>query len=101
MPQGPLAPLPSGKLKLGAEHFRKVVRRIEDIKPLAGEGIKITPKEGGIEISAVVTQGAGGGGGNNNLPLRPIEITVCYDGQPAVIRVYSPDGEFIVPEIQP
>ena len=88
MPQGPLPPLPSGKLKLGAEHFRKVVRRIEDIKPLAGKGIKIEPKEGGILISATVTQGGASFGDSR---FGEIELTVCRNGQPDVIYVWGYD----------
>lgn len=89
MPEPPLQPLPSGKLKIGAEHFRKVVRRIEDIKPLAGEGIKITPKEGGIEISSAVTQGISGL--SSARPYGEIELAVCRNGEPDVIFVIGYD----------
>ncbi len=92
MPEAPLQELPGGKIKISAEHFRKVVRRIEDIKPLAGPGIKITPKEGGIEISASVTQGGGLAGLNPSGPYGEIELTVCYNGVPSVVYVlgYNP-----------
>lgn len=90
MPQGPLTPLPSGKLKLGAEHFRKVVRRIEDIKPLAGAGIKIEPKEGGMLLTCTVTAGAGGL--PNSDIYEEIEVTVCQNGQPATIVVLGYAG---------
>jgi len=84
-----LPPLPSGKIKLGAEHFRKVVRRIECIKPLAGEGIKIKQTEDGIEIASDNTQGQGGGsfGGLSGANAVPIELTICANGQPATIYV--------------
>jgi hypothetical protein len=39
MPEPKLDTPPSGNLKIHAEHFRKVVRRIECIKPIAGDNI--------------------------------------------------------------
>lgn len=83
-----LPPLPSGKIKLGAEHFRKVVRRIECIKPLAGQGIRIRQTEDGIEISSDSTAG----GGITGAEL--IELTVCKNGAPAVIYVYGREAGF-------
>jgi hypothetical protein len=74
MPEPRLAPLPGGKLKIHAEHFRKVVRRIECIKPLAGYGIRVTETEDGILIK-------------NAGDL--IELTVCKDGAPATIYVFG------------
>jgi hypothetical protein len=52
MPQEPrLEMLPDKDLKLTGSHFRKVVRRIESIVPLAGEGITVEPVDGGIKIN--------------------------------------------------
>jgi len=87
MPEGPLQPLPGGKLKLGAEHFRKVVRRIECIKPLAGQGVKIQNKENGIEISLDSTSSGGGGGPG---ALNEIELQVVRNGELETIVVYGP-----------
>lgn len=90
MPEPRLAPLPSGPLKIGAEHFRKVVRRIECTKPLAGEGIKLEATEEGIKISASVTQGGGGAAdfaGLSGKKAVPIALQICQDGAPATIYV--------------
>jgi hypothetical protein len=48
-----LPELPQGGLKLGAEWHRRVVRRIEHIKPVAkkGGGIKVEPKDEGHVLS--------------------------------------------------
>lgn len=54
MPTEPeLQQLPQGGLKLGAEWHRKVVRRIEHIKPITKpkSGIRITPTDRGQELS--------------------------------------------------
>ena len=81
-----LQPLPSGKLKIHAEHFRKVVRRIECIKPLAGAGIQVKQTEDGIEISSSGSSSSSGLPANFSL----IELTVCRNGAPDVIFVYGP-----------
>ena len=92
MPEPRLAPLPSGPLKIGAEHFRKVVRRIECTKPLAGEGIKLEATEEGIKISATIPPAAGGGAATDFAGLSgkkavPIALQICQDGAPATIYV--------------
>jgi hypothetical protein len=70
--------LPDSDMKLTGEHFRKVVRRIESIVPLAGDNITIQPKDGGHEISA-------------ELPaLNIITLNVCLNGTPSTIEVYGP-----------
>jgi hypothetical protein len=86
MAEGRLAPLPGGKIKLHAEHFRKVVRRIECIKPLAGTGIQVKQTEDGIEISSNNPVSSPGIPAN----FRVIELTVCRNGAPDVILVYGP-----------
>jgi len=93
MPQEPrLQMLPDKDMKLSGEHFRKVVRRIESIVPLAGDGIKVQPKEGGYEISAVTATDLyygecgfeilGYGALFQNLALN-----VCSNGVPDVVYV--------------
>lgn len=87
MPEPRLQPLPSGKLKIHAEHFRKVVRRIECIKPLAGSNITLRETEDGVEISA--------GAAGLAAFAKVIELDVCRDGEPAVIYVlgFNTDAE--------
>jgi len=43
-----LRPLPDGSIKLGAEHFRRIIRRIESIKPVdSPDGlVKVKEKDG-------------------------------------------------------
>ena len=86
MPQEPrLEMLPDKDLKLSGEHFRKVVRRIESIVPLAGDGVIVTPKDGGYEISVTP-----GGATSSTSSLSKITISVCADGVPSTIEVYGP-----------
>lgn len=86
MPEPRLEPLPAGKLKLHAEHFRKVVRRIEAVKPLAGDNITLKETDDGIEISA--TANTGGGSGLGSCPnLKILTLNVCRDGAPDQIYV--------------
>lgn len=92
MPEPRLIPLPGGKIKIGAEHFRKVVRRIECIKPLAGEGISLRETEDGIEISA--TPAALGAALAPGSALTPIVLDVCRNGEPAQITVLGYDAYF-------
>ena len=65
-------------MKLSGQHFRRVVRRIESIVPLAGDNITVLPKEGGYEINATVP------------PLNVITLNVCSNGSPDTISVYAP-----------
>lgn len=79
MPQeSKLDMLPDKDMKLSGEHFRKVVRRIESIVPLAGDNITVDPKDGGYEINATFP------------PLNVITLNVCSNGEPATIGVYGP-----------
>jgi hypothetical protein len=89
MPEPRLTPLPGGKLKLGAEHFRRVVRRIECIKPLAGDGISIRETEDGIEISASNSEFPTA---SNTGSVNLIVLDVCRNGEPAQITVYGFEG---------
>jgi hypothetical protein len=60
--------------------FNKLIRRIECTKPLAGEGITISEKENGFEVSFGV---AGGGG------FREVTLNVCSNGTPDTITVLA------------
>lgn len=88
-----LQKLPPGKLKIHADHFRKVVDRIEEIKPLAGDGIKIRNTSDGFVISTDAQAGAVGTSANDF--AKPIELTVCLNGEPSTIYVlgFKSDGE--------
>lgn len=70
--------LPDKSLKLTGSHFRRVVRRIESIVPLAGDGITVEEVDGGIKISAVTPS------------LNIITLNVCKNGSPDTIDVYAP-----------
>ena len=72
--------LPDSDMKLSGAEFRKIVRRIESIVPLAGDNIIVTPKDGGYEISATFP------------PLNVITLNVCSNGSPDTISVYGPFG---------
>lgn len=66
-----LAPVPKGKIKLGASWFSSVRDRIEEVKPLAGDFINLEQTPDGIKIKAPAT----------------LTINICKDGAPATIRV--------------
>ena len=63
--------------------FNKLIRRIECTKPLAGDGITISEKENGFEISGGV------GGGGSVTGYSAITLNVCSNGVPAQILVLS------------
>jgi len=58
--------------------FNKLIRRIECTKPLAGDGITISEKENGFQIS---------GGGGSVAGYSAITLNVCSNGEPAQIVV--------------
>ena len=58
--------------------FNKLIRRIESTKPIAGDGITITEKDNGFEIS--------GGVGDE---YQEVTINVCQDGVPTPITVLA------------
>jgi hypothetical protein len=64
--------------------FNKLIRRIECTKPLAGEGITISEKENGFEIS-----GGGGGGLLSSSSVVTFQLNVCSNGVPDTIIVYG------------
>ena len=55
--------------------FNKLIRRIEATKPLAGEGITITEKDNGFEVSF----GA----------VNVVTLNVCSNGTPSTITVLA------------
>jgi hypothetical protein len=91
MPREPALPmLPGGDMKLSGEHFRRVVRRIESIVPIAGDGIKVEPVDGGHKIINDSPSGFGECGfvaqGYAAL-FKSIALNVCSNGSPDVIYV--------------
>lgn len=60
--------------------FNKLIRRIEATKPLAGDGITITEKDNGFEVSF----GAADGGG-----FAEVTLNVCSNGTPDTITVLT------------
>ena len=79
MPREPkLDMLPDKDLKLTGSHFRRVVRRIESIVPIAGARIKVEPVDGGHLITADPPE------------LNIITLNVCSNGVPDTVDVYGP-----------
>jgi hypothetical protein len=75
MPREPkLDMLPDKDMKLSGAHFRKVVRRIESIVPLAGFSIKTEDVDGGIKL---------------HLDAERVTLNVCSNGTPSTIVVYA------------
>ena len=71
-----LAEIPSGKIKMGRSFFANMRDRVESIRPEAGTYISVTAQTGyGFKIS-----------GNFNV----VTLTVCSNGTPADILVFSP-----------
>ena len=91
MPMEPrLEMLPDKDMKLTGEHFRKVVRRIESIVPIAGDGIEVAAVDGGHKITnnqpapfgpcGFIAQGYA-------LVFDTIDLNVCSNGTPDTISV--------------
>ena len=75
MPREPkLDMLPNRDMKLSGEHFRRVVRRIESIVPLAGFSIKTEDVDGGIKL---------------HLDAERVTLNVCSNGTPDTLVVYA------------
>jgi hypothetical protein len=71
-----LAEIPSGKIKMGRSFFVNMRDRVESIRPEAGDHIAVTASVGyGFRIS-----------GDFNV----VTLTVCSNGTPADILVFSP-----------
>jgi len=97
MPREPkLDMLPDKEMKLSGEHFRKVVRRIESIVPVAGDGIKVESIEGGHQITndSPAPYGVCGFAAQGYDQLFDIiELNVCSNGSPDTLYVYAPKGQ--------
>ena len=75
MPREPkLDMLPDKDMALSGEHFRKVVRRIESIVPLAGFSIRTEDAEEGIKL---------------HLDAERVTLNVCSNGTPSTLVVYA------------
>ena len=64
-----------GSSRLALGFFNSLIRRIECIKPIAGDGVTLTEKEDGIQIST---------------SSKLITLNVCSNGTPDTIQVYGP-----------
>ena len=67
-----LKKITAGKLNL--EFFNKIIERIEGIKPLAGDLLKIAEETDGIRVSL------------DNAEIK--EINVCKNGAPDTLKVF-------------
>jgi len=75
MPREPkLDMLPDKEMAISGEKFRKIVRRIESIVPLAGFSIKTEEVDGGIKL---------------HLDAERVTLNVCSNGTPATLVVYT------------
>jgi hypothetical protein len=75
MPREPkLDMLPDKDMALSGEHFRKVVRRIESIVPLAGFSIRTENADEGIRL---------------HLDAERVTLNVCSNGTPSTLVVYA------------
>ena len=64
-----------GSSRLALGFFNSIIRRIECTKPIAGDGVTLTEKEDGIQIST---------------SSKLITLNVCSNGTPDTIQVYGP-----------
>ena len=70
-----LAEIPSGKIKMGKSFFENMRNRVETIRPVAGDYIKVEEEKGyGLKIS-----------GNFNV----VTLNVCSNGAPTTIVVFA------------
>jgi len=67
--------IPSGKIKMGKSFFANMRNRVETIRPVAGNYIKVEEEKGyGLKIS-----------GNFNV----VTLNVCSNGTPAELVVFG------------
>lgn len=81
-----LPQVPQGKLALASSWFRSIRDRIEEIVPLAGDGIKVEQSSQGITISL----------DSKSQQARGIQIytlNICRNGQPDTLDVYGPEDQ--------
>lgn len=67
-----------GDSRLALGFFNSIIRRIECTKPIAGDGVTLTEKEDGIQIST------------SAVSFNVITLNVCSNGTPTTIQVYGP-----------
>lgn len=82
-----LSQVPQGKIALAASWFRSVRDRIEEIVPLAGDGIKVEQSSSGIIISLDLNENGQAGG------IQSYTLNICKDGQPDTLEVYGPEEQ--------
>jgi len=75
-----------GKVALNSKWFSNLVDRVEEIKPLAGDGISLKQTSDGIYIN--LDSGSEGKGG-----FQIYEINVCINGKPSTLDVYGPEDQ--------
>ena len=68
----------SGVSILTLGFFNRLIRRIEQTKPVAGDGITITEQDSGFKIS--------GSSGQYNI----VTLNVCSNGSPSTLLVLTP-----------
>jgi hypothetical protein len=68
----------SGVSILTLGFFNRLIRRIEQTKPVAGDGITITEQDSGFKIS--------GSSGQYNV----VTLNVCSNGSPSTLLVLTP-----------
>jgi hypothetical protein len=67
--------IPSGKIKMGKSFFANMRNRVETIRPVAGDYIKVEEEKGyGLKIS-----------GNFDV----VTLNVCSNGVPATLVVFA------------
>lgn len=81
-----LPQVPQGKLALAASWFRSIRDRIEEIVPLAGDGIKVEQSSQGIKISIDPDAKQEGG-------FQIYTLNICNNGQPDTLDVYGPEEQ--------
>ena len=74
-----------GSSRLALGFFNSLIRRIECTKPIAGDGVVLSEKEDGIQVSI-----DGGSVTTASLGLMTYDLNVCSNGTPAIIQVYGP-----------
>lgn len=95
-----LPKLPTGKLKIHAEHFRRVRDRIESIKPIPDQDGGLTMRESeegrflSIDPNWVQENVPATGGGLGGCPnIRILTLDVCKNGQPDQVFVLGFETE--------
>lgn len=75
----------SGPSRLALGFFNSLIRRIESIKPLAGDNITIKQEADGFLVSADFNKLLAGLPDGSTIAIK--KITVCDNGSPAFLNV--------------